>query len=152
MNARQTQNNNANCRMHLGRMLQKRWNEQESCGAEKILTAEGDQPQWDHDGVSEPPLLSSTCRQSDSESSIWTSRYLCVRPDSRHADACPAAAAGTQGLLTQMWWACKKLQERSINPQVSGPLTLYIPAAPHSPPYFSLRRSELERKTSGSVN
>lgn len=48
----------------------------------RILTAEGDQPQWDHVGVF------STCRQSDSESSIWT--YLCVRRDSRHADACPA--------------------------------------------------------------
>lgn len=75
----------------------------------KILTAKGDQPQWDHVGVSQPLLLSSTCRQSGSESSIWTSRYLCVRPVSRHADACPAAA-GTQGLLTQMWWTCKTLR------------------------------------------
>lgn len=47
---------------------------------------------------------------------------------------------------------CRTAGERSINPQVSGPLTLYIPAAPHSPPYSSLRSSKLKRKTSGSVN
>ncbi len=81
-------------------------------------------------------------------------RYLCVRPDGRHADACPAAA-GMRGLwprCDEHVKPCGAAGERSINPQVSGPLTLYIPAAPHSPPYFSLRSSKLKRKTSGFVN
>lgn len=75
--------------------------QQETEGAP--LTAEDDEPQWDHVGVSQPLLLLlvSTCRQSDGDSSVGSSRYLCVRPGSRHADACPAAA-GMWGLVTQM--------------------------------------------------
>lgn len=88
---------------------------------EKILTTEGDQPQWDHVGVS------STRRQSDSERSIRT--YLCVRPIGRHADACLTGRrhAGPLGTDVMNMWNATELQKReSINPHVSGPLVLYI--------------------------
>lgn len=101
------------------------------------------------------PLLSSTCNgQSDSESSVWTSRYLCVRPDSRHADACPAAA-GMQGLLTQMWWTCKTLQSCMWDIYKSTGFRTFNtlhPSCTSFSSYSSLRSPKLKRTTSGSVN
>lgn len=117
------------------------------------LTAEGDQPQRDHDGVSQLLFCSSSCRRCVSERSAVSERSVFMRPSwvqTCRRLSCSCRNAGPpapDGMKVQ-----RSAGDGSINPQVPGSWWRLTPAAPRSPPRSSLRSSELQMETSGWKN
>lgn len=123
--------------------------QQETEGAP--LTAEDDEPQWDHVGVSQPLLLllfppadSRTVTAASARPGIYAS----VLAADMQTPAPPLQACGASWpRCDEHVKPCGAAGERSINPHVPGP---FHPSCTSFCSVLLIRR--LERKTSGSVN
>lgn len=123
--------------------------QQETEGAP--LTAEDDEPQWDHVGVSQPLLLllfppadSRTVTAASARPGIYAS----VLAADMQTPAPPLQACGASWpRCDEHVKPCGAAGERSINPHVPGP---FHPSCTSFCSVLLIRR--LERKTSGCVN